>query len=107
MQRNGALFLRTCRLLPVMSVLFFSLSAQVTRAETRIYSIDPAQSNITISGTVSSPFGPAPIEQQGTGSLTTSYNGTIHADRTSTTIQFISGGSIDANVSGNWQPLAD
>jgi hypothetical protein len=107
MQRTRALFLLLRTLLPVMIVLVFSLSAQVTRAETRIYSIDPAQSTITISGTVSSLFGPAPIAQQGTGSLTATYNGTIHADRTIAAIQFIAGGAIDANVSGDWQPLAD
>jgi hypothetical protein len=76
-------------------------------ADTRIYTLDPAESSITLSGTVTSQFGTAPIEQQGPGSLTTSYTGTIHADRTSSTIQFLSGGSIDANVSGSWQPLAD
>jgi hypothetical protein len=80
---------------------------QLARGETRIYTIEPSQSSITISGTVNSQFGPAPIVQQDTGSLTTTYTGTIHADRTNSAIQFISGGAIDASVSGDWQPLAD
>jgi hypothetical protein len=84
-----------------------SIIPLIARADTRIYTLDPAQSSITLSGTVTSQFGTAPIEQQGPGSLTTSYTGTIHADRSSSTIQFLSGGAIDANVSGNWQPLAD
>src|SRR5688572_9134172 len=90
--------------------VFFFLglsSLETVHADTRIYTLDPDESSITLSGSVTSQFGTAPINEQGPGSLTTSYTGTIHADRTSSAIQFISGGSIDANVSGSWQPLAD
>ena len=47
--------------------------------------------------------------QQGSGSLTTSYSGTIVADRTGNTILFPSNGgsAINANNSGNWTPDDD
>jgi len=64
--------------------------------------IDPAQSFITVAGAVAG----SPIEQQGLGSLTARYGGTIKVDLTDTDIRFINGGSINAHPSGNWQPGA-
>src|SRR5262249_26034862 len=73
----------------------------------RDFSIVTNQSSIALSGTVDSAFGSATIQQQGTGSLTTSYTGTIKTDLFASGISFLSGSTIDANVNGNWKPLAD
>jgi hypothetical protein len=106
MHRARALFTPTRRSRPALLLLAFATLSQVAPAETRIYTIDPTQSSITLSGTVISQFGAAPIQQQGTGSLTTDYTGTLVAERTSNSIQF-TGGAVDANVNGTWQPLPD
>ncbi len=95
------------RLTSVLLVLVCWWPLQIVHAATYVYTLDPAQSSITLSGSVTTQLGTAPIEPQGQNSLTTSYTGTIHADRTSSSIQLLPGGSIDANVSGNWQPLAN
>jgi hypothetical protein len=68
------------------------------------FAIDSAGSALTLSGDV----GGTSIQQQGAGSLTTHYSGTIATvwDRVGSTINFLSAGSdgVAAN-SGNWQPL--
>jgi hypothetical protein len=73
----------------------------------RVYNIVPNQSSIAISGNVTSNGMTSPIQSQGSGSLTTTYSGSIRMDRGSNTVQFLAGSAIDANVSGNWQPLAN
>ncbi len=80
-----------------------------TFAVGRNYTIDTTQSSIAISGTVFSVDlnQTKPIVQQGAGGLTTTYTGTIKTDRTTGNIGFLGGSTIDANVSGNWRPLAD
>ncbi len=70
----------------------------------RDFSIVTAQSNIAISGTVTTSFGTVPIQPQGTGSLTTSYTGTVKTDLGTSDITFLSGSSISANVNGSWKP---
>jgi hypothetical protein len=82
-------------LLPVTSV---------SQAVTQQYNITQAESVVTASGLVLELF---PVEPQGAGSLVTNYTGNIATDRTTGTIQFISGASgsnIDATVNGNWLP---
>jgi hypothetical protein len=82
---------------------------QVTGTEapgTRLtFSIDPASSSLALSGSLDG----SPILQQGAGSLTTTYSGTIAVvwHREDGTIQFDSAGSdaVAAN-SGNWRPGA-
>jgi hypothetical protein len=70
-----------------------------------MFTIDSPSSALTLSGDV----GGSAIQQQGAGSLTTHYSGTIAAvwDNTAGTINFLSAGSdaVAAN-SGSWQPLA-
>ena len=78
-------------------VLFWavqSLAAPVT------FTLDPTQSSITASGNAAGNT----FQEQGPGSLTARYEGTIKADLGSSTIQFLRGSAIDALVSGNWQP---
>lgn len=109
--KKGRPVLKSVYRIGLLSPSFYAavgmLAATSTFAVTRTYTLVPAQSSISLSGTVTTSFGTAPIQQQGAGSLTTTYAGTILADRTDTTIQFLPGGSVDANVNGNWQPLAD
>jgi hypothetical protein len=69
------------------------------------FSIDSANSSLSLSGD----FAGAPFQEQGPGSLTTHYSGTVAAvwDRAAGTINFLSAGTdaIAAN-SGSWAPLA-
>jgi hypothetical protein len=68
--------------------------------------VDSANSSLTLSGSVAG----NPIQQQGSGSLTTQYSGSIVAvwDRAAGTINFLGGYSdaVAAN-SGSWEPQAN
>jgi hypothetical protein len=70
----------------------------------RDFSVVTNQSNIAVSGTVTTSVGSAPIQAQGAGSLTTTYSGTIKTDRESSSIGFLAGSSVAANINGNWKP---
>lgn len=83
------------------------LWAAFALATNRDYTLVTNQSSITLSGTVTTALGTAPIQQQGPGGLTATYSGTVKTDRGTNTIAFLSGSSIDANPTGNWRPLAD
>jgi hypothetical protein len=72
-----------------------------SRGELKTFKLDTNQSVLTISGT----FAGADIQPQGTGSLTTKYQGTIRAEVTSSTITFVGGSSVVALNNGSWQPL--
>lgn len=70
-----------------------------------IFTLDPPQSLLTLSGTVSG----RNIEAQGPGALTTSYRGTVASewdlDPAGPNMKFVSAGSAAiANNSGAWQP---
>jgi hypothetical protein len=86
-------------------VIASSLNSNRASALERLYTIDAEQSSIAISGSVMTSVGTSQLQEQGAGSLTTNYSGTIRTDRGNNTIQFLAGSSIDAAVSGNWQPL--
>jgi hypothetical protein len=75
-----------------------------SRAVERDFSIITNQSSIAVSGTVTTSVGTATIQQQGPGSLSTTYGGTIKTDRESSSIGFLSGSSVAANVNGSWKP---
>jgi hypothetical protein len=66
-----------------------------------VFVLDETVSSLTASGTV----GGTPVDPQGSGSLITSYSGTIAADfdLDAGTVQFLPGAAAAAN-SGNWQP---
>jgi hypothetical protein len=69
------------------------------------FALTTATSSLTLSGTI----GGAAIQQQGTGSLTTTYSGTaqVDVDFNAGTIQAIKAGtSVAASINGNWAPLA-
>jgi hypothetical protein len=76
-----------------------SLAAYGTDA----FTVDPGRSYISISGNVAG----APLDSQGSGSLTAYYTGTVLANLGSGTIQFPGQSGVTARAGGSWQPLAD
>src|SRR4051812_18410276 len=96
------------RSVKVFSFVIFTAFVGRAAATERDFTLVTSQSSISLSGTVTSTsFGTAPIQPQGTGSLTTSYSGTIKTDRAAGEITFLDGSTVDANINGNWRPLAD
>jgi len=69
-------------------------------AEIVTFNLNPAQSSITISGGVLG----APFQDQAQGSRTTSFAGTLKAEVTDTTIQFLAGSTIDARPTAPGRP---
>lgn len=49
----------------------------------------------------------APLEEQGLGSLTTHFSGTVNAEVASGSIQFAGGSRVVAMDSGSWSPAPD
>lgn len=95
------------------AVIALAVVGQKANAEVKIYMIKPELSSITISGQIvdTQIVIPIDVEAQGVNSLTTSYGGTIRADRGAGTIQFLGGSLINANLlldgnqmPSNWQP---
>jgi hypothetical protein len=82
------------------AVAVLALCAPQLRATPVEFTIDEAQSKISLSGTV---LGNAVQEQQ-TGSLTTSFYGKILADVGAAGIQFTGGSALTARTNGVWQP---
>jgi hypothetical protein len=82
--------------IPFLATFFAAavvLAAGATaRAEVRTYTLDPARSSLTFSGEVDV----FPVTPQTAGSDTTRYSGSLMADVTATTIQFLDGGAMDA-----------
>jgi hypothetical protein len=72
----------------------------IGRAELKTFAIDQAQSVLTLSGT----FSGFAVQQQGPGSLTTHYTGTIETDLSDAGIVFVGGSQIIGVTNGNWQP---
>lgn len=70
-------------------------------AATNSFTIDPAQTSVVLSGSVSG----NPLNPQGPGSLSNQFTGTLIVDVTPSTIQFSGGSLIDAFPNGTWQPL--
>jgi hypothetical protein len=83
--------------LPACLLIGAALLVSTPAASTLI--IDPGQSTVTLSGTV----GGGRLDEQGTGSLTTTIGGTIDVSVAAGQIQ-ITGAHIDPNVNGNWAP---
>jgi hypothetical protein len=71
------------------------------------FTIDPASSSLSLSGTLATPLGSRSVVEQGTGSLTTSFTGSIGTviDFAASSILFREAGtSLNAAVSGSWSP---
>jgi len=81
---------------------FSLLSGEIFVASADVFTIDPTQSSLTLSGSIlGNTFTP-----QGTGSMTTIYDGTIQVAQTPDTIQFTGQSVITAQTNGSWKPLA-
>lgn len=84
--------MRLVSLLPLLGAVCVSVTAAT-------FTIDPAQSSVTLSGSVSS----APLSPQGPGSLTTRLEGTLAVETAGGQIT-LAGGTIDARTNGVWAP---
>jgi len=69
-------------------------------AAPEVFTIDSSQSQTTLSGDIAG----YTISAQGSGSLTTTYSGSINADISGSTIQFTGSSAIVAKTNGVWQP---
>jgi hypothetical protein len=80
-----------------------------TLPSTATLAIDPTQSSLSITGTVTIGTTTVSLVEQAPGSLTTTYEGAIHVDidPVGHTINFLNDGvtAITADNSGSWQPL--
>ncbi len=83
----------------VVCIVTLWAAAGAARAVDVTFTLDTPNSVLTMSGDILG----ATIVQQGTGSLSTTYSGTISAQWTPGTILFTAA-EADANVNGNWQP---
>jgi len=81
----------------LLTGLFF---ADRTQASPVTFVIDPARSQLTLSGKIVG----STLTSQGAGSLTTSYSGNINANLSGSTIQFTGLSTITAKTNGVWQP---
>src|SRR2546422_11454426 len=81
----------------------FALTAGLTPVVADVFTIDTNQSSLTLSGS----FQGTSFVQQGPGSLTTKYEGTIQVAQSANSIQFTGESVITAQNSGSWQPLTN
>ncbi len=88
---------RTVRLLPLLAALYLPGPAH-SAVET--FTIDPARSGVTLSGTVQN----ANLFEQGPGGLATSFAGTIQMDVTPTTVRFPGGSAVVPTEANAWSP---
>ncbi len=72
-------------------------------AHAQVFNLDTNQSYITISGTILG----NQWQEQGPGSLTTKYKGTLRANVTGSTIQFTGQSLLEGFDNGSWAPKAD
>ena len=80
-----------CKIAIFLSLVFSAYSATFT--------VDPARSRVTLSGTV----GGTELREQGPGSLSTTVSGQMDVAAIAGEIA-ITSARLDANVSGNWSP---
>jgi hypothetical protein len=91
------------RVMVASFVAGFSLvSGEISVAFAEVFTIDSTQSSLTLSGSILG----STFTQQGPGSMTTIYNGTIQVAQTPGTIQFTGQSLITAQTNGSWKPLA-
>jgi hypothetical protein len=91
---------------PVVGLLAVSIwiaGSGLTALGADVFILDTSQSYVSISGNVVG----SPIREQGPGSLTAHYGGTLLAEVSADTIQFPGQSQMVAFNSGSWQPLAD
>lgn len=82
------------------AILFLLGCILAPQTKAFVFVIDSSSSSLSLSGSVAG----FALQQQGAGSLSTTYSGTIDADFDLSSIQFNSA-IATAAISGNWQPL--
>jgi len=75
---------------------------QFCQADEVQFIIDSAQTQVTLSGTAAG----LTVAEQGPGSLTTSFEGTVVADVTAEALRFVGGSRIEGLTNGAWSPEA-
>jgi hypothetical protein len=83
------------------SCLVALVCVSIASAQTATFNVDQTGSSLAFTGTA---FG-QPIQQQGPGSTTTTYHGTINVQLTPGSINLPGGSQVIANNSGSWQPM--
>ncbi len=103
-----AVSLRFVRLMALSAALMLASAHSVpANAAPVTFTIDPARSGVTISGSLTVPaVGTYPYKTQGSGSLTTSYGGTIVVELEPPRILFPGGSDIQFETNGTWQPVS-
>ena len=86
--------------LAIMSILAFRFVSKTACPSPAVFTLDNAQSTITISGNAAGNN----FQEQGPGSLTTKYGGKINADLSDSNIRFTGSSAIDAQTNGMWSP---
>lgn len=84
---------------PVLMGVF--LVSHPIQAAVKTFYLVPEESTVTLSGQALG----LDIKEQGPGSLTSRFQGTIQAAIEGNHIQFVTGSDIDALTNGNWEPL--
>jgi len=87
----------------VLAVFSGLLVLPTLNGSAQVFTLDPEQSLITISGTV---VGGA-ITNQGPGSLTTKFGGTIRLTVSGDSLQFTGQSRLLGQTNGSWQPKTD
>jgi len=91
--------------LRALAVALFGVTGIIVisaQAAPQSFTLDSSQSQVTLAGKA---VGFTFVEQ-GPGSLTTHYSGTVKAELGASTIQFTGGSTIVAQTNGVWQPAA-
>jgi hypothetical protein len=94
---------KTC----LAAAMALSCAGRPATAALVTFTIDTAQSSVVLSGSLTVPrVGTFSYETQGTGSLTTSYGGTVALELKPPNISFPGGSDIRLETNGVWQPSA-
>ena len=96
------------RIRPIKTaIIAVLLTTGMARAQNMTFTIDPILSQFTLPVTTLLMGTPLATSAQGAGSLVTGFGGSILADVTGSTIQFLPGSLLSALNSGSWLPGND
>jgi hypothetical protein len=92
---------RCCHSLLIAKLCFaMALSSAELGAAPTQFTVDPTKSEISVAGTVLG----TKLQEQGPGSLVSTFSGTILANVSETGIQFPGGSAVTGNTNGVWKP---
>lgn len=104
---NMSLLIQPKRAVGLLGGLVLLAQADLVVASPVVFTLDSANSTITLSGKVLTSIGSTvSFTEQSSGSLTTHYSGSVLVDLAPPTIQLLDGSAIAAQTNGSWQPLA-